>query len=89
LGKIMDASSRHPEHVPAKHYAAMAVAVGRLRGFLDDVADGEFTREEVQRILDSTSLDAIAKAVGTKECDLAIDWNQYLTDAEKARIGFV
>lgn len=83
----MSAPHDREDVVSAKHYAALAVAVGRLRGILHDVVDGDFSKEDAQRILDGTSTAEIARALGKNEEDLAIDWNQYLSDEEKQRIG--
>jgi hypothetical protein len=64
--------------IDARKYAAIMVALGRARGMLYDAIDVEGVRETLYR----TSLAAIAKALGLKESDLAIDWEDYLTHEE-------
>jgi hypothetical protein len=69
-----------------KQYAALAYALGLARGTLSDVIDGDFTDEQVQRVLDATATAQIAQSIGLTEDALDVDWNQYLSDAEKHKI---
>jgi hypothetical protein len=80
-------TSPSPDTVPARHYAAMLVAVGTLRGELYGVLGGEFDKESIQRLLDSTSITAIAKVFGEEEDDLFVDSDLYLSEREKLAIG--
>ncbi|MBP8962185.1 MAG: hypothetical protein KBG39_04515 [Opitutaceae bacterium] len=73
--------------VPAEHYAAMCVAVGWLRGAISGALDGDMGKEQMRRVLDATATAEIAKALDKKEGDLFVDWNLYLTEAQKHRIG--
>lgn len=73
--------------VPAVDYAAMCVAVGYLRGVLYGALDGDVEKEQMRRVLDATATAEIARAIGKKDGDLSIDWNLYLTEAQKHRIG--
>jgi hypothetical protein len=68
--------------IDARKYAAIMVALGRARGMLYDAMDVEGVREALYR----TSLAAIAKALGLKESDLAIDPDDYLTYEERERL---
>jgi hypothetical protein len=68
--------------IDARKYAAIMVALGRARGMLSDAMDVEGVRET----LNSTSLAAIAKALGLKESDLAIDPEDHLTYEERERL---
>jgi hypothetical protein len=39
-------------------------------------------RDEINRILKGTPAASIAKVLGLKENDMALDWNEVLTEAE-------
>jgi hypothetical protein len=68
--------------IDARKYAAIIVALGRARGMLHDALHDTMDVEGVRETLYRTSLAAIAKALGLKESDLAIDWEDYLTHEE-------
>jgi len=68
-----------------KKLAAFVYALGWTRGVLSDVLDGDFSREQVQRIYDATASKHIAVSIGLTESDLAVDMHQ-LTDQEKHRL---
>ncbi len=65
--------------------AALAYVLGWTRSVLSDVLDGDFSPEQVQRILDATSTRRIAESIGLRETDFDVDWER-LTDAEKRKI---
>jgi hypothetical protein len=79
--------------IDARKYAALMSALGKARGSLGwllevcqsggDKSDGI---EDAKEILHRTSLSAIAKALGLKESDLAIDPEDYLTREERERL---
>jgi hypothetical protein len=71
--------------IDARKYAALMHALGVARGTLQDAMEVEGVREALHR----TSLFAIAKALGLRESDLAIDTEDYLTrdERERLRIG--
>jgi hypothetical protein len=73
--------------IQQRKYAAIAFALGVARGALSGIADGDYTREDAQRIYDATSTARIAQALGLPEDTLAIYWDEYLTDPEKHRIS--
>jgi len=62
-----------------EQYAALACALGIARGSLYSVLSGDYNRETIARVIRGTSLANIAAAIGQREGDLAIDWNDYLT----------
>jgi hypothetical protein len=66
--------------------AALAYALGCARGALSDVLDGDFSREQIQRIYDATAARHIAASIGLTEADLDTDWTEHLTDAEQHKI---
>ncbi len=68
-----------------KKLAAITYALGWARSALGDVLDGDFSREQVQRIFDATAASHIAESIGLHEADFAVDWER-LTEAEKRRI---
>ena len=69
-----------------KKYAALAYALGCIRGILFDVLDGDPSPEELRRIYESTATSSIAQSVGMTESDMAVDWNDFLTETEKQGI---
>ena len=71
-------------------YAAVVEALAVARGELYSVSFGEYSKADVDRVLRATSLENIATALGLREPDIAVDWNDYLTRAEADSIkGFV
>ena len=70
----------------AREFAAVVYALARARGTLSMVqlgdTDPEELKDEIERILKGTSAATIAKALGLKENDIALDWNELLTEAE-------
>jgi hypothetical protein len=79
----MDESFSDSESIDAKKYAVIVWALALTRGVLYDVVDGKPKIEEVQRILDITSLNSLANRIGCHENELAIDWNEYLSSSER------
>jgi hypothetical protein len=70
----------------SRKLAALAFALGIVRGQLSSFLDGDFDEAEASTILHSTSAANIAKVLGLKETDLAADWDQYLSELEKQLI---
>jgi hypothetical protein len=68
-----------------KKQVALAYALGWTRSVLSDVLDGDFSREQVQRIFDSTGARHIAESIGLKDSDFEVDWTR-LTEEEKHKI---
>ncbi len=68
-----------------KKLAAITYALGWARSTLSAVLDGDFSREQVQRIFDATAASHIAESIGLREADFDVDWER-LTEAEKHRI---
>jgi hypothetical protein len=70
----------------AREFAAVVYALARARGTLSMVqvgdTDSEELKGEIQRTLKGTSAAKIAKALGVKEDDLFLDWNELLTETE-------
>ena len=67
--------------------AALLYALGCARGVLSGVLDGDFSREQVQRIFDATAMSRIAENIGLSEADFdAVDLMERLTEAEKHKI---
>ena len=75
--------------IDARKYAAIVHALARARGSLYDLLIGEIDVEEIKETLNRTLTSAIAKALGLKESDLSIDWEDHLTwdERERLRIG--
>jgi hypothetical protein len=78
--------STSADDLEKKKQAALAYALGWARGVLGDVLDGDFSREQVQRIYDATATSRIAASIGLTEADFDTDWNEHLTDAEKHKL---
>jgi len=68
-------------------YAAVVNALALARGQLYSVKFGDFSQNDVERVLRGTSLDNIAAALGLREDDIAIDWEEALTRQERDSIG--
>jgi hypothetical protein len=75
------------DELEKKKLAALFYALGSARGVLGDMLDGDFSREQVQRILDATAMSRIAESIGLSEADFAgLDLIERLTEAEKHKI---
>ena len=72
---------------PKRKFAALAYALAVARGALSGIADGDYTKEDAQRIYDATSGYRIAESLGLPETALDVDWNDYLTSQEKHKIA--
>ena len=72
-----------------REFAALAFALGIARGALQSAMDGSADAQELQMVLDGTSVTSIANALDQAESDLALDWNEYLTEDEKRAISGV
>ena len=76
-------SARNPT---PREFAAVVYALARARGTLSSVqlgdAKAEELKDEIERTLKGTSAATIAKALGLKELDVTLDWNDLLTEAE-------
>ncbi len=70
----------------AREFAALAYALAIARGQLSSVKSGKFAKNELARVLEGTSAANMAAALGMKEADLAVDWNEYLSRAEMEKI---
>jgi len=79
----MDEELSYPLAYDVKKYALMVWALGVSRAVLYSVLEGNCEIEEVKRILDVTSLRALAARVGCDESDLAVDWTQHLSPEEQ------
>ena len=73
----------------AREYAAVIFALAVARGALSSLeqlqlgnVEPEELSDEVRRILKGTSAATIAKALGLRENDVALDWTEVLTEAE-------
>jgi len=66
--------------VDARKYATVSLALGLARGALFSAIHGEL--EGAQRIMDCTATGKLAQALGYSEGQLAVDWNDYLTEDE-------
>jgi hypothetical protein len=66
-----------------KYRALFMQALGLCRGVLYSVKAGDVDAAEIDRILDATSLANIAKRLGLDEDDIAIDFEDYLSDSER------
>ena len=78
----MPASSPTP-----REFAALMYALGLARGQLTSVEMEHYEPTQLSQISRSTSLTNIAAALGLKEGDLAVDPNEYLTQAEMDKIA--
>jgi hypothetical protein len=76
-------SARNPT---SREFAAVVYALARARGTLSSIqiggAETEELKHEIERTLKGTSAAAIAKALGLREADVTLDWNELLTEAE-------
>src|SRR5437867_12348960 len=68
-------------------FAALTCALGWARGFLSDVLDGDFSREQVQRMYDATAGSRITRSIGLTAADLDTDWREHVTNVEQRKIG--
>ena len=82
----MSARKPTPREFAAVLYA-LAVARGTLSSARLGDMDAEELKDEIERILKGTSAATIAKALGLKENDITLDWNELLTEAEMHLIG--
>jgi len=71
----------------AREFAAVAYALAVARGALYSVLSGGGHATDLKQILDGTSTANIAAAIGLTESDLALDWNEHLTEDEKQTIA--
>ena len=79
--------STSSDELEKKKQAALAYALGWARSTLSDVLDGDFSREQVQRIYDATAAGRIAASIGLTDADLdGAEWSERLTEAEKHKI---
>jgi hypothetical protein len=62
-------------------------ALGAVRGLLYSISTGEYEPEQTDFILKGTTLANIAAAIGERESDLAIDWDDHLTPTESLKIA--
>ncbi len=69
-----------------REYAAPAFALALAGGQLYSPQTEPADRDELNRIITGTSLANIAKALGLKESDLAVDWSEFLTESEMESI---
>ena len=67
-------------------YAAVVYALGLARAQLYDVKFGDFSKDDVERVLHGTSQENIAVALGLREDDIAIDYEEALTKQERDSI---
>lgn len=70
-----------------REFAALMYALALARGQLTSVQMGDYKSSEVSQISKGTALANIAATLGLKESDLAVDWNEYLSQAEMDRIA--
>lgn len=74
------------DHPTPREFAALAYALAATRGLLSNVLMDKYDHEEVARVLAGTSTASIAAAIGSRSADLAIDWSEYLSEAEQRAI---
>jgi hypothetical protein len=74
------------ERPTAREFAALAYAVGVLRGHLHGVIMGELDLAHMRQALEGTPSSNIARTLGLGESNLDIDWNKYLSEGEKRAI---
>ncbi len=82
----MDEISSNSDFIDIKKHAIVVWALAITRGILYEVSSGKFEIEEIQKILDVTSLSELAKRFGyDDESELAIDWDwdEYLPSNKK------
>ena len=76
-------SARNPT---PREFAAIVYALTHARGTLSAVqlgdTEAEELKDEIERTLKGTSAATIAKALGLREHDVTLDWNELLTEAE-------
>jgi hypothetical protein len=70
-----------------RKFAALAYALGVARGALSGVVDGDYTKEDAQRIYNATAGCRIAESLGLPSSALDVDWNDHLTNEEKYKIA--
>jgi hypothetical protein len=70
--------------IDERKYAALCLALGMARGALYSALIGD--REGAENVLECTSTEMLAQALGLSEGYLAVDWNDYLTKEETERI---
>ena len=70
-----------------KQYAAICYALGWTRSMLSDVLEEEGDVNRIRQVLEASATPRIAQSIGMTEADLALDWNEHLTDLEKWAIS--
>jgi hypothetical protein len=73
--------------VPAKHYAALYVALGWLRSELINIQGGELDMNRINRLIDASTTGHIEAVCGLPRDSLFIDFHQHISDREKHLIG--
>jgi hypothetical protein len=75
-----------PDQSNSRELAALVYALGVTRGALQGVLVGDAETEEVQRIVQATSLANIARVLGVSEAVLAENTEALLSTLEKEMI---
>lgn len=70
-----------------KEYAAICYALACTRGLLHSVLSDDYDRDNIQKLLDATAIEQIAKSINVRRSELEIDWNETLSETEKMSIN--
>ncbi|PWU11232.1 MAG: hypothetical protein C5B50_23625 [Verrucomicrobia bacterium] len=68
-----------------KKLAATAYVLGWTRSTLADVLNGDYSREQAQRICDASATHRIAESIGLTEADWHVDF-ELLSETEKHKL---
>ncbi len=73
--------------IPAKHYAALYVALGWLRSELINIQGEEVDMNRIGRLIEVSTTKHIEAVCGLPRDSLFIDFHRYISDREKHLIG--
>jgi hypothetical protein len=68
---------------PDRSIAVLTKAIAVLRGMLYSARTGDATKGEIERILDSTSAETLAKLMGKEACDHALHLSEMLPETDR------
>lgn len=75
-----------PKHID-RNYAAIVYALSLARGELYQAILSDLSFEDAERVFNGTTFENVATAIQCSPEDLAIEWDDYLTEMENHLIS--